>query len=270
MPLRDWNISINYGIKTGFNEAFIITGSKKDELISADPKSAEIIRPILRGRDIKRYTYDFSDSWLIYVPWHFPLENDETITGASADAELSFKEQYPAVYNHLLSYKNDLSKRNKAETGIRYEWYALQRWGAKYKDDFSKQKIVWGNLCLSAQYTIAEEGFFINAPSPFIAGGSKYMLAAMNSKISDWYIRHLGVTRNGGYFEYKPMFVEKLPIPIVDKNVKTKFEDIVDVIIDKKKKGDNTSDLEQEIDKMLYDLYGFTPEETEHIENYDC
>ena len=270
VPLREWNVSINYGIKTGFNEAFIITGSKKDELISADPKSAEIIRPILRGRDIKRYTYDFSDSWLIYVPWHFPLENDETITGASADAELSFKEQYPAVYNHLLSYKNDLSKRNKAETGIRYEWYALQRWGAKYKDDFSKQKIVWGNLCLSAQYTMAEEGFFVNAPSPFIAGGSKYMLAVMNSKISDWYIRHLGVTRNGGYFEYKPMFVEKLPIPIVDENVKTKFEDIVDVIIDKKKKGDNTSALEQKIDKMLYDLYGFTLEETEHIENYDC
>ena len=89
-------------------------------------------------------------------------------------------------------------------------------------------------------------------------------------KISDWYIRHLGVTRNGGYFEYKPMFVEKLPIPIVDENVKTKFEDIVDVIIDKKKKGDNTSALEQKIDKMLYDLYGFTLEETEHIENYDC
>ena len=89
-------------------------------------------------------------------------------------------------------------------------------------------------------------------------------------KISDWYIRHLGVTRNGGYFEYKPMFVEKLPIPIVDENVKTKFEDIVDVIIDKKKKGDNTSALEQKIDKMFYDLYGFTLEETEHIENYDC
>ena len=157
VPLRDWNISINYGIKTGFNEAFIITGSKKDELISADPKSAEIIRPILRGRDIKRYTYDFSDSWLIYVPWHFPLENDETITGASADAELSFKEQYPAVYNHLLSYKNDLSKRNKAETGIRYEWYALQRWGAKYKDDFNRQKIVWGEISDNPKFALESQ-----------------------------------------------------------------------------------------------------------------
>ena len=77
-PLKDWNININYGIKTGLNEAFIIDGAKKDELIKKDPKSAEIIRPILRGRDIKRYTYDFADKWLIYIPWHFPLHHDTT------------------------------------------------------------------------------------------------------------------------------------------------------------------------------------------------
>lgn len=64
-PLKDWNISINYGIKTGCNEAFIIDGAKRAELIAADPKSDEIIRPILRGRDIKRNGYEFADLWLI-------------------------------------------------------------------------------------------------------------------------------------------------------------------------------------------------------------
>ncbi len=143
VPLKDWDISINYGIKTGFNEAFIIDGKKKAELIAADPKSAEIIRPILRGRDIKRYSFEHNDLWLIYIPWHFPLHKDANIQGVSNEAEELFKSQYPAIYNHLCSYKEELSNRNKAETGIRYEWYALQRWGANYSDDFSRQKIVW-------------------------------------------------------------------------------------------------------------------------------
>ena len=70
--------------------------------------------------------------WLIWIPWHFPLHLDSTIEGASKKAEMEFEKQYSAVYNHLFEYKEPLSKRNKAETGIRYEWYALQRWGSKY------------------------------------------------------------------------------------------------------------------------------------------
>ncbi|MFJ1263110.1 type II restriction endonuclease, partial [Capnocytophaga canis] len=143
VPLKDWDIQINYGIKTGFNEAFIINGEKRKELIEADPKSAELIRPLLRGRDIKRYSYDFADLYLIFIPWHFPLHNDPNIRGASIEAEKAFENQYPAIYNHLLQYKQQLSNRNKAETGIRYEWYTLQRWGANYWEEFSKQKIVY-------------------------------------------------------------------------------------------------------------------------------
>ncbi|MDO5524279.1 MAG: hypothetical protein Q4G48_09585 [Bacteroidia bacterium] len=137
-PLKDWDIQINYGIKTGFNDAFIITGEKRKELIEKDPKSEEIIRPILRGRDIKRYSYDFADLYLLFIPWHFPLHNDFSITGASEKSEKEFENQYSAVYNHLLEYKDQLSNRNKVETGIRYEWYALQRWGAQYWEDFYK------------------------------------------------------------------------------------------------------------------------------------
>ncbi|MCL1636200.1 type II restriction endonuclease, partial [Elizabethkingia bruuniana] len=139
VPLRDWDINIYRGILTGYNEAFVIDGKKRDELIAEDPKSAEIIRPLLRGRDIKRYSYEFAELYLLFIPWHFPLHNDSNIKGASLLAEQEFKNQYFAVYNHLLKYKNELSNRNKAETGIRYEWYALQRWGANYWEDFSKQ-----------------------------------------------------------------------------------------------------------------------------------
>ncbi len=148
-PLKDWDINIYRGVLTGYNDAFIISTEKRDEILAncqtegERVRTAELIRPILRGRDIKRYGYDWAGQWLIYIPWHFPYQFDESITGASEKAEKAFKEQYPAVYNHMLEYKEPLSKRNKAETGIRYEWYAMQRWGAKYWEDFSKPKIVW-------------------------------------------------------------------------------------------------------------------------------
>ena len=153
-PLRDWDISINYGIKTGYNDAFIITTERRDEILSnckfeeERQRTNDIIRPILRGRDIKRYSYDWAGLWLIWIPWHFPLHLDSSIQGSSAEAEQAFMDQYPSVYQHLLLYKPQLSARNKAETGIRYEWYALQRWGANYSDDFSQPKIVWGEICL--------------------------------------------------------------------------------------------------------------------------
>ena len=99
--LQDWDLSINRGILTGYNDAFIIDEATKNSLITADPKSAELIRPILRGKDIKRYTYNFANLWLIYIPWHFPLHNDPNIKGASVKAEEEFKKQYPAIYSYL-------------------------------------------------------------------------------------------------------------------------------------------------------------------------
>ena len=87
-PLKDWDIQINYGIKTGCNEAFMISGEKKKELIAKDPKSAEIIRPILRGRDIKRYSYNFADLWLIAT---FPSKHYDI-------------DEYPAIKEYLLTF----------------------------------------------------------------------------------------------------------------------------------------------------------------------
>ena len=179
-PLKDWDIIINYGIKTGANDAFIIDGAKRNELISADPKSAEIIRPILRGRDIKRYGFDFADLWLINT--HNGIK-DKDIPPVDIN-------QYPAVKAHLDKYWDKISVRN--DKG--YTPYNLRN--CVYTDDFSKQKIVWGNLCLSAQYAWVEDEMYVNAPSPFITNANKYILALLNSKVVDWYIKMLGVSRN--------------------------------------------------------------------------
>lgn len=121
---------------------------------------------------------------MVYIPWHFPLQDDETITGASEKAELLFKEHYPAVYNHLLQYKEPLSKRNKAETGIRYEWYAQQRWGAKYWDDFLKPKIVYREISDEMNARYIEEEFFCNNKCYIVTGEHlKYLLLFINSKL---------------------------------------------------------------------------------------
>jgi len=119
-PLKDWDIKINYGIKTGFNDAFIIDGAKRKELIDQDPKSEEIIRPILRGRDIKRYGYDFADLWLINS--HNGVKEK--------DIKRIQIEDYPAVKKHLHSFYSQLEKRaDKGDTP-----YNLRN--CAYMDDF--------------------------------------------------------------------------------------------------------------------------------------
>ena len=251
VPLKDWDIKIFRGILTGYNEAFIITGRMKDELIASDPKSAEIIRPILRGRDIKRYRYEFANLWLIVT---HNGNKEHNIPRVDIDT-------YPAIKTHLDSYYTNLVKRaDKGDTP-----YNLRN--CVYMDDFFLPKIVWGNLCLSAQFAFAEGGYFVNAPSTMIIPGNKYILAILNSQLADWYIRQLGVTRNGGYFEYKPMFVEKLPIPMIDYEDQAKYTEIVEDLLVCKNKGISTETHEKMIDRMVFSLYKLTDDEIEYIQN---
>ena len=257
-PLKDWNINIYRGVLTGYNEAFIITTEKRDEILancqSEDERTrtAELIRPILRGRDIKRYGYDWAKLYLIAT---FPSRHYDI-------------EQYPAVKQHLLSFGKERLEQTgktysvngekvKARKKTNNKWFETQD-SISYWEDFYKPKIVWGNLNLTASYAMIQDNSFINAPSPMIVPASKFLLAVLNSQLADYYIRHLGVTRNGGYFEYKPMFVEKLPVPqSVDAKVVTDIESYVD------------SKNETEIDKAVYMFYGLTEEEILYINQKD-
>lgn len=231
------------------NEAFIISDQKRNELIGLDPKSAEIIRPILRGRDIKRYGYEFCNLWLINSHNGSPNEH---IPPVNINC-------YPAIKAHLDNFRDALTKRfDMGNTA-----YNLR--SCVYLDDFYKQKIVWGNLCLSAQYAMAEEGIFINAPSSMIVPGSEYLLAILNSKLADWFIRTLGVTRNGGYFEYKPMFVKKLPVPKADIGMQTKIRNLINQLHEFKKIGQDTTIIEEEIDNLVFNIYNLSKNEREYV-----
>ena len=266
-PLRDWDVSINYGIKTGFNDAFIVTTQKRDEILAScrtdeeREKTSNIIRPILRGRDIKRYSYDWADLWLIWIPWHFPLHLDTTIQGASEIAENEFKEQYTAVYEHLLQYKKQLSARNKAETGIRYEWYALQRWGAQYWEEFFQPKIVYPNMTKFMPFVYDENGFMTNQKCFIITGQNMaYLTAFFNSSIFKFCFRDSFPELQGGTRELSKIFFDKIPVLEVQNEINEKFKAIVKDIQTAYSKEKAIS-----IDEMLFDLYGLSDSEREAI-----
>ena len=222
---------------------------------------AELIRPILRGRDIKRYSHEWANLWLIYIPWHFPYQFDETIQGASTKAEEAFKLQYPAVYSHMLQYKESLLKRNKAETGIRYEWYAMQRWGAKYWEDFSKPKIMYPNMTKYIPFYYDEKGFYQNDKSFMITGNFvAYLTAFLNSSLFKFCFLNNFPELQGGTRELRKIFFDKIPVLQVTKEINDSFISKINDIQEK-----YTTQKAMEIDAMLFELYRLTEEERKTI-----
>lgn len=242
-PLKDWDIQINYGIKTGFNEAFIIDGKKREELLKNCPKAAEIIRPIVLGRNIKRYNYKWEGLWLI-----------NSHNGSKGQLKgINIQEDYPIIFEYLKTFLPQIQLR--ADQGS--DWTNLRN--CAYMSDFDKPKIAWGNLGLKGQFAFIEEPMIINAPSPFFATDNTYLLAILNSRISDFYIKQLGVTRSGGYFEYKPMFVEQMPIPKVSNDEELYFKKMVKEILSCSDQERGKLDLA--LENKIADLYQLSEEE---------
>ena len=266
-PLKDWDIQINYGIKTGYNDAFIIDTAKRDEILAncqsddERKRTAELIRPILRGRDIKRYGYNWANLWLIYIPWHFPYQFDESIKGASDKAEEAFKEQYPAVYNHMLQYKEPLSKRNKAETGIRYEWYAMQRWGAKYWEDFSKPKILWKRVGSILRFCYSDNDFLGLDSTCFATGiNIEYVCCVLNSPIGHYLLKDAPKTGTGDLL-VSVQAIEPIQIPQVGSEMNLIFKRLLEELI----KGESLTN-EKEISRKIFKLYDLSLDEQSYIE----
>ena len=260
VPLREWDIQINYGIKTGFNEAFIIDSVKRDEIlktcqsIEERDRTAELIRPILRGRDIKRYGYDWANQYIVatFPSRHYNIDD------------------YPALKEFLLSFGTERLEQTgkeyiidgekvKARKKTNNKWFETQD-SISYWDEFSKPKIVWGNLNTKGSYALAPEDMFINAPACMIVPGSPYLLAMLNSKVADYYIRNLGVVRNGGFFEYKPMFVEQIPVPLPQDEIVASIEDVFN--------SDAPDDLkDKRLEDIVESMFDFTEPEIAYLRN---
>ncbi|MFZ4477781.1 MAG: TaqI-like C-terminal specificity domain-containing protein, partial [Saprospiraceae bacterium] len=235
-----------------------------------DARSTEVIKPFLAGRDVKRYEMAQSNRFLLFIPWHFPLHKDNSITGASLKAEIEFEKQYPAIFGHLTKFKEDLGKRNTAETGVRYEWYALQRCAASYFEEFDKPKIMVPAIVNKATYGYDTSGMYSNDKTSIIPVNDFYLLGLLNSKAVDFVLRQISSSKRGGYFEYKPVYVSTLPIVSTpDPAIKEQIIDLVTRILAAKQadKDADTGVLEAEVDGLVYGLYGLTEEEVKIIES---
>ncbi|GAA7374742.1 class I SAM-dependent DNA methyltransferase [Helicobacter pylori] len=271
-PLKDWDIQINYGIKTGANEAFIIPTEKREEILNACKTQEErkrteaLIKPILRGKDIKRYAYEWADLWVI-----------NTHNGYTSN--LKFKippidiEKYPALKTHLDSHWDTIATRSdQGDTP-----YHLRN--CAYLEDFEKEKIVYGEIVQEPRFYLdngeCELGYFYAEATSFILTGEHlhYLLGMLHSKLITFAFKTFyagGGLGESGY-RYKKAFIERLPIPQItpqNQELAHKITACAKAILEAKEKDPkaNTQKLEKEIDALVYQLYHLTDEEIKTIE----
>ncbi|EEA6366692.1 class I SAM-dependent DNA methyltransferase [Campylobacter coli] len=277
-PLKEWQgLNIYRGILTGYNEAFIISTEKRNEILenckdeAEKERTAKLIRKMLRGRDIKRYSYEWAGLWVIFIPWHFPnVEKPKTML----ENEQDLKEQYPSLYKHLLSHKERLSKRNKEETGIRYEWYCLQRWGANYYQEFEREKIGWQRITQEPSFILEKEYILLDSMAFMVANSKnelKYLLGFLNSNLIFYYFKNIGHLYSDKGFLLSNQYVEKFPIPKINsknQNLADELINLADDILKAKEqdKNANTQELENKINSLVYKLYNLTEDEIKIIE----
>ena len=252
-PLKDWDIAINYGVKTGLNEAFIIDNETKDALVAQDPRSAEILKPVLRGRDIQRYRADWRGLWLIGT---FPA------LGLSID-------DYPAVKRHLLSFRRQrleqsgkrLSDGGRARKRTGNAWFEVQDTCA-YHAEFSREKLFWIDLTEQGRFAYdAGELFCVNSAYMLTGESLKYLCAVLNSALVTWFAQNSALSSGMGTARWMTFTVERIPVPIIGTASQQPFIRAVDEILNASRSGADTTDWEVAVDGLVCDLYGLTEDE---------
>ena len=206
------SIEIKRGITTGYDKAFIISEDQAKVFSKID----DLVKPLLRGKDIQKFRLDKSGLYLLFIPWHYPLHEDKSVEGASTLAEQRLIEDYPELYEHLSSHSENLKNRNKSETGIRYEWYVLQRCAASYYELFDRPKIVWGLISGNWNFALDEGKHFLTSASFFLTSSEYeplFILGLFNSRLFQFYFSVVGEKTAGGAFVFKKTSIEKFVIP---------------------------------------------------------
>ena len=282
--LKDMPISIYRGILTGFNDAFFIDGKTREKLIAEDPKSEELIKPLLRGRDINAWVTEKEDQYLIGT---FPALNLDI-------------DQYPAIKNHLLSFGFEKLEQTgakhivngeeiKARKKTSNKWFETQD-QIGYYQEFAKPKIVYPNMTSVFPFTYDESGSLSNDKSFIItekttviadetechpersasvAEGSllKALLAIFNSNLVKLWIWYNCPELMGGTREIRKAYFENLRIPLNNAELLQQLATLADQIISAKKNGEDTTALEKRVNEIVYGLYGVTdPAEIEAVE----
>ena len=266
-PLRECNVGINYGIKTGYNAAFIIDDATRDALIAEDPHSADIIKPVLRGRDIQRYHVQWQGSWLIVAKYaiHKTLESE-----------------FPAVYRHLSRHKPKLKDRGQcrysrnAATTANSDYPGQHHWleldnnpKDEYLQMFAKEKLFWMDMSPEGRFAYSDMEMYCNDKA-FLMTGDRlhYLCAILNSSTITWLMQNMALTTGVGLMQWKKFAVERIPVPRIPTTEQRPFLRLVGDILDAKASNPsaNTSKQEREIDRLVYGLYDLTPNEIAAVE----
>ncbi len=239
------------GILTGFNEAFVINAATREKLIAEDPASAELIKPWLRGRDIRKWKAQWAGLYVIFTRHGTEIE------------------QYPAIKRHLSQFQKDLEpkKSEKDKHGRKpgpYQWYEIQD-NIAYYEEFEQPKITWGNLATEPKFAFDSSASYVSAPANIIPTNNLYLLAVLNSPLCKWWISHKAAVRAGGFLEYKPMYVGELPVfPATDNQKAPIIERTRAILADPDSPA--VPRLEAEINGLVYELYRLKEEEIAIVE----
>ena len=242
-PLKEYlNDKIFYGIKTGLNEAFVVNKDKKEQLIEEDPNSSELLKPLLKGRDIKRYTAPNSTKYLILAQSGIDIEN------------------YPAIYNHLLQFKIQLKKKAGGNN-----WYELQASPGDVKK-FENPKIMYPDISKNLNFLFDNKGHYCLNTVYNIPTSDKALLGYLNSSVFKFYFQNVANSIRGGYFRFFSEYMNEAPVP----EGVSSLADIVEEIIEIKAKNSrgSTESLENEIDEKVCELYGLTEEEVGIVKQF--
>ncbi|MBI4199682.1 MAG: Eco57I restriction-modification methylase domain-containing protein [Chloroflexi bacterium] len=244
------------GVLTGLNDAFVIDEAERQELIKADPRSAEVIKPWLRGRDIKRWRVEPAGLYVIFTRRGINIK------------------QYPAIQEHLARFRHPhVDEQRKQVKGLEprggkdyrkpgpYQWYEIQDNIAYYRE-FAEPKVVWGNLAVESKFAFDKSGAFVGAPANLLSNPPSWLLAVMNSNLLNYLYTKLTVFRGGSYQEFKISYISPAPIVVPNGRTANRLSQIQakltsSVIADPVK----LQDAQLEADDLVYDLYGVKAEE---------
>ena len=261
-PLKDWDVKINYGIKTGYNKAFIIDEQTRAKLINSDSKSDELIKPIIRGRDVRRYQANWAHLWIIVTKF---------------GSHSNLQKEYPALYEHLAQHEQKLRARGqckytrakKTNQNVGYDgqhhWLELDNNPSdEYLETFYKEKLVWMDLTDQGRFAYEDSQMFcVNTVFIMTGRALKYLCAVLNSKLITWFMSNTALNSGMGVTRWIGHTVEQIPVPEVSEEHQRPFVDLVDQILDAKTADPSadTSDAEADIDQLVYHLYGLTDSE---------
>ena len=239
------------GIKTGCNQAFVINEAQRKDLIAKDAQSADLIKPYLRGRDIKRWNAEFANLYMLYVTWEFEPN------------------EYPAIYEHLLEFRDILGSRPEVKQK-RHPWYSMSRYGSEYVHEFDKTKIVYPDIASRPEFAYdINKAYVVNTCYVIPVEDNLYPLGILNSKSVLFFYDHVSTRIRGGYYRFIAQYMEQIPIPNSPDELRQQIADLAQQCLYVAKDDPSALPaLEDQLNQLVYQAYGLDAEDIAVIESH--